>query len=242
MILRGFVLVGILVNVLTLRAEAAMPLAATPFVSGEKVSYSIKKFGVKVGEATLKFEGPVALASQQVYLITFAANSLNFHDEEKIYVDPKNFRPVRVERDLNIFGKKEQIIEEYDLAAGLVKVEKVAGGKTTRQVLKRKVNIDNLYGFIYRYRRDGVFKVGDVLTMNLPTKDVAFKLAAKEKISAAGQSQDAFLLESQPKKYQVWFDVSEKKIPLRIDGAVGLASTSMVFSGYESGITQEVRK
>jgi len=207
----------------------------SPFTPGEKISYDIKKFGLDVGDATLTFNGLTRVNNQDVYRITFVSSAMNFYDEERIFVDTKNFQPVRVERDLNIFGRKEKISEDYDPIKGEIRVKKQAGGKVTEQVLTKSGNIDNIYGFIYRYRRDGNFVKGDVLNLRLPTKDVAFKLKEDVRLSAGGKVFDAARMESNPKKYEVWFERGGNRIPLRIDGAVGLASTSMVFSEYDSG-------
>jgi hypothetical protein len=37
---------------------------------------------------------------------------------------------------------------------------------------------------------------------------------------------------SKPAKYQVWFDTSERKIPLKIKGSVGLSNTDMTMVSY----------
>lgn len=197
----------------------------SPFFVGEKITYVIKNFGIKAGEATLVFKGPLA---DKTFLIVFRAESFNFLDEEKIFVNPETFLPVKVQRDLNIFGKKEKITEYYDPQKGVVRVVKVSGGKTTEQVIKKKGDLDNIYSFIYRYRRDGKFRIGDTLTMNLPTKDVEIGMLKKSKLKAAGKKFDAFFMQSNPKKYKVWFDSSDQRIPLRIDGSIGFGNTSMV--------------
>ena len=204
---------------------------AAPFSQGERLVYAIKKMGVKAGEATLTYAGAQRLEDKNVELIVFTANAANFYDEEKIYVDPQTFRPVQVVRDLNIWGKKEKITEYYE--AGKVRIVKNAGGKTEEQIIQKNDALDNLYGFIYRYRRDGRFQIGESLQMNLPTQDVTIKLANMDQIKAGGGTHTAYYMQSDPKKYKVWFDSSPQRIPLRIDGAVGFGNTSMVLRDYK---------
>ncbi|MCB9758003.1 MAG: DUF3108 domain-containing protein [Candidatus Omnitrophica bacterium] len=201
---------------------------------GEKITYSIKQMGITAGEAVLSLEGPAVRDDKDYMLIVFKADGMNFFDLEKIYADPKTLLPQIVERDLNIFGNKEQIVEYYEPQNGKVRVVKTADGKVTEQVIKKEGLLDNIYCFIYRYRRDAEFKVADVLNINLPTMDLEITLEKTVKLSAAGKKYDAFFLRSDPSKYKLWFDAGVQKIPLRIDGAVGVGNTSMTMKSYES--------
>ena len=202
-----------------------------PFKAGETIVYDVKKFA-KVGEATLIFKGPTTVNNQPAVLIVFTSRGMNFYDEEKIYLDPKTFYPIIVERDLNIWGKKEKIKETYDQAKGTVTVVKMVKGKETTQVLTKAPPIENLYGFIYHYRFQGKFQVGDKLNMRLPTKDVAIKLLQFGKLNVGAQSYDVAFMQSDSKEYNIWFERSGLKIPVRIDGAMGLGKTSMILKKY----------
>ena len=206
-----------------------------PYTAGETVNFIIKSLGVKAGEATLVFEGLQKLDNRDVYAITFRATSANFYDEEKIYADKETFYPVMVKRDLNIWGKKEKIEEEYDQRQGRIKIKKNAGTKTTEQIINKKGPIDNIYCFIYRYRKFGSFKTGETFQIKLPTMDVVMGLEKMDKLKMAGKTYETFFMHSKPKKYKVWFDTSDKKIPLRINGAVGLSDTAMIMVNYQEG-------
>ena len=116
--LRSSVVAIVLAGICAGAAQATDALEAFPFRPGETIQYDIKKLAVKAGEATLTFQGLVSLEGQSAFLITFASKGLKFFDEEKIYLDPPTFLPKRVERDLNIFGKKEEIIEYYNAQEG----------------------------------------------------------------------------------------------------------------------------
>ena len=206
---------------------------ALPFSKNESITYAIKKMGVKAGEASLVFGGETEVQGQRAYLINFRASAFNFLDEEKIFLDTQNFLPIRVERNV-VWGKKEKITEQYDQKKYEVRIVKTARGKTTEQVIKKDKPMENLYGFIYRYRKEGKFTAGDTLQMNLPTKEVTLKLVKKDKMKLDGKEQEIYFMESDPAQYKVWFDASDKKVPLKIDGAVGFGSTSMVMREYKS--------
>ncbi len=200
----------------------------------ETITYAIKKFKMKAGEASLVYQGPVKEEGKDLHLIVFTSKAPNFYDEERIFVDPKTFFPVMVKRDLNIFGKKEKITEVYDVANGVIRITKEVKGKKTLEEIKKKGVIDNIYCFISRFRKDMDPKPGQSVVMNLPTKDVKINFINVTKIKINDRTYNAFYLESDSREYKVWIDTSPQRIPLRIDGAMGIVSTSMVLSEYKS--------
>ena len=199
----------------------------------ESITYDIKKWGISIGQATLTFAGESDFEGQRLTTILFKADGFNFYDEEKIYLDPGTLCPVVVLRDfnLNVFGNG-RIREDYLPGEGKIKISKEAGGKKTMQVLEKSGATDNIYGFIYRYRKNGSFRIGEVLDVHLPTKDLKIELAKRAVLDQAGKRYDTFFMQSKPAKYKIWFDASDKKLPLRISGAIGLANTVMVMTGY----------
>ena len=204
---------------------------AAPFKPGEKIHYNVSQLGLKVGQATLTFVGSQEYRGHQTIRIDFHAQGFNFLDHEQIYLAPETLRPLFVERDLNIFGSRENIVEEY--SPGQVKIVKKASGKIIQQVIDKKEWMDNIYAFIYRYRLSGKFELNDTLDTNLPTKSIKIKLLRKEAVVAARTRYNTYYLESDPAQYRIWFEDSDKKIPLRIKGSIGLTNTSMMMTGYE---------
>lgn len=199
----------------------------------ETITYNIKQMGVNLGTATLTFGGEGVIDGQSLGLVVFKADGFNFYDEEKIYLTKDTYRPVVIERDLNIFGKKEKITERYLAGEEKIKVTKLVNGKTTEIVIDKKGDVDNIYGFIYRYRTQGSFKMGDELDIRLPTKDLKIKLTRQLKFTAMGKSWDSFYVESVPSQYKVWFDAGPKKLPLRISGSVGAVGSVMTMTDYK---------
>ncbi len=231
--LMGMAILGLMGGVFSAAADVAAEPVYTP---GETIHYQIKKMGIKVGDAVFKYHGPVEDSGRQLILLNFTADGFNFYDEEKIYADPQTLLPVRVERDLNIFGKKEKIIEYYDQADGKIRVVKTRkDGTVEEQILKKEGAVDNLYCFIYRYRAQGAFHVGEVLHLKLPTKDVELKIVRKADIKVDAQIRDSFFMESVGGEYRVWFGSDAERAPLRIDGAIGFAKTQMILVEYEFG-------
>ena len=215
------------------KPSALPPQGQEVFQPGETIKYDIKTLGVKAGEAALQFEGLQKLDGKDAYLIVFTATSANFFDEEKIYADPKSFYPLAVMRELNIWGKKEKITEIYNKEKGIIKITKLSHNRTTEEIIEKEGAIDNIYCFIYRYRKTGRFHIGDALSIRLPTRDVKINLLKMTTLSAAGKKHPAYYMQSDPAKYKIWFDTSGKKIPLRINGAVGINDTAMIMREYQ---------
>ncbi|MBF0523050.1 MAG: DUF3108 domain-containing protein [Candidatus Omnitrophica bacterium] len=200
---------------------------------GETISYKIKQLGLRAGSATLVFKGPAKIEGQEAILILFTAHGFNFLDEEEIFVDPKTYYPILVRRNLNIFGDKEKIDEFYDQKKGLVRIVNYDKDRTRERVIEKGKPLDNIYGFIYRHRKEGVLNLNEELSMQLPTQDVTIRFEKKQKMSVAGKVYDAIFMQGKPRNIRIWFDAGENKIPLRIDGAVGFGSAAMIMTKYE---------
>lgn len=205
-----------------------------PFRKGEAIRFSVKQSFMKMGEATLVFEGDTERNGKKCTLIVFTAKGFNFYDEERIFVDGVTFLPQVVMRDLNIFGNKEKIVEEYDQALGRIKVTKtVEGHAPAVTVIEKKGPIDNIYGFIYRYRKQEKLVKDEKFDVRLPTLDLKITGVKDMEFKAAGKTYQAVLLNSVPPKYSIWMDKSEKRLPLRIGGAIGIANTVMTMIEYK---------
>lgn len=207
-----------------------------PYADGEILTYTIRKFGMKAGETVIEYKGLVDVDGMKQILITFTAKGFNFLDDERIFADPQTLLPLKVERNLNIFGKKERIVEHYNAQDNTVIIRKYNKNKFIEEIVfKKDKPIDNLYCYIFRYRTQGHFSEGQELRMSLPTKDVNFEIIRRETIEALAGQHEAWFMQSRPAEYQVWFSTGKERIPLRIDGAVGLAKTNMVLESYKKG-------
>ncbi|MEI8011595.1 MAG: hypothetical protein WCI27_03805 [Candidatus Omnitrophota bacterium] len=204
-----------------------------PFKPGETIRYAIKQAAVKVGEASLVFKGEQEVDGKKLALVIFTSRGFNFFDEERIFLDPDTYLPRTVVRDLNIFGSREKITEEYEAGGKGIKVTKISDGKTTVKTIAKNGDVDNIYGFIYRYRRQGEFRKDEKFDLRLPTLDVTMQDVGDVSFNAAGKTYLSALLRSVPAKYSVWIDKSDLRLPLRIAGAVGIANTVMTMIGYE---------
>jgi len=202
--------------------------------ANETIYFSIHQLAYD-GNASLTLVGPKIFKDQKTTLIVFNASGKNFSDEEDIYVDPVTYKPLFVQRNFNlgIFGHG-QSLEEYDSAKGLITITKKDGDKTTQQLIHKQGAIDNIYGFIFRYRKEGSFKMGDEINLTLPTQDLKIKLLRQESLKTDDKTYDSYYMESQPGRYKIWFDTSKNKLPLRISGTIGgILNSVMTITGYK---------
>ena len=199
----------------------------------ETIHYSIRQLGYD-GEATLSMVGSKEYKGHKTLLIIFKANGVNFSDEEDIYIDPETYRPLFVERSfsLAIFGHGKTL-EEYIPSKGEIHITKTDGNRVTHQVINKVGPVDNIYGFIFRYRKEGSFKLGDVLNMSLPTRDFKIQLMSRGEIKIGQKTYDSYYMKSQPNRFKIWFDASQHKWPLRITGTIGFLNSVMTMTGYE---------
>jgi len=203
------------------------------FLNGETIIYNITKFGIKVGEAELVYNGLVQMDGQPVIWVTSTSKGFQFYDEEQIYLDPATCHPIKIERDLDIFGNQEKITEYYDRAIGHVRIVKTVDGNTTEQVIEGNSRFDNIYGFIYRTRRIGDLKKNEGIALHLPTQHVEFEYVKSSTYKTAGEKFEAHYMRSRPGNYRIWFDAGPRMLPLRIIGAIGIANMSMEMKDYK---------
>ena len=197
--------------------------------TGETLKYAIKKLRMKVGEAEFVFTGPAKKNDQDVLFLTFRSKGFQFNDEEKLFLDPATYRPLFVDRDINLFGKVEKISEVYAKDIGSVKITKTTKSGKEEQVISKSSPLENIYGFIYHYRQSGSFKTGERINLNLPTKNVVMRVKSNVQLKLNGKVYGAYYLESDGGEYKVWFSADDKKIPLRIEGAIGFGKTYLVY-------------
>lgn len=215
-------------------------MGVVPFAQGaETIYYSIRQIGFD--KASLTFEGDKDYKGHKTVLVVFKGRGSKYWDEEDIYLEPSTYKPLFVERyfNLGLWGHAK-ITEEYRPKEIIItKTEK--GKHVTRQVIRKSVPIDNIYGFIDRYRKEGSFRVGDVIKMNLPTKDLKFRLVGRVPLKIGDKTYDSYMMQSQPAQYKIWFDASEHKWPLRISGSVGLLSSVMTMTGHDEKSDSDIK-
>jgi hypothetical protein len=168
------------------------------------------------------------LDGKEDYLIKFVTKTNNFNDTETIYADIDSFLPIKIERDIRMLGRKIDIVEEYNQEKNFVKIIRTEGSKTTEQTIKSDSQLNSILCLIYLYRLPGNIELGKTMTINLPLKKIQVKVNVIKDVTVPAGEFDAFILESQPKGYNIWFDTSSSRLPLSIDGAIKFGNARLL--------------
>ncbi len=189
---------------------------------GEVVSFGVYSGGIfKVGSGRLELKGLVEEEGEACQHVDFKVSSFSVDDHEVIIGRHDFSLPVRVVRDIRVFGRDEDIVERYSPDGRRVVIDKrVRDGESEETVIDSEQPLGNVLLLIYRLREDPDLAVGREYDINLPT--TRFKLVVKEKkpLKVPLGRFDAFYIESEPKKYRIWLSADPRRLPLRIQGLV----------------------
>lgn len=204
-----------------------------PFRKGEVIDYDVKLYNFRIGRAQLSYQGMVVKDKVETILITLLTDVANFHGLDKIYANLNTFNPLWVLRDITFFGKQESIIEDYSLKPNSVTITKFKAEKETARIITSDEYLQHVIASIYHYRRLEDFDIGKEFSLNLPLKKLKLKVIRIEEVRVPAGNFKAFYIESKPNKFKVWLSADEKRIPLKIVGAVSLAPATMVMRGFK---------
>lgn len=188
--------------------------------SGGKITYSLKLNGIPIGSAIF--------LQREKDIITFETRVTQFHDLEKIYSDPKNSLPVKVERDIKTLTGREKITEIYDQRNFILTITKVKGKKTEKMVIRKKSPIHNAILLPFYVRLIPNLKPGWILQAQLPTQSFEIKLTAIEQISVPAGKFKCYRFSSVPKRFEIWITADERRIPVKIRGSDGIGYTMLM--------------
>lgn len=199
--------------------------------AGEKISYQVKLGILPVGKAEFENKGVTDLDGIAVHLVNLRTTLARFRDDELIYCLPDSLLPVRVERNINFWPKKEKIIEEYDQSAFTLKITREEGKSRSGQVIKKDKAIHNAVLLPYYVRTVPDLKEGWRMNVQLPTHNFTVYLASLEEVKVPAGTFKAYHFMSEPRKFEIWISADEKRIPLKLKGTSS-AGYTLLFTGY----------
>ncbi|MDP2940754.1 MAG: DUF3108 domain-containing protein [Candidatus Omnitrophota bacterium] len=212
-----------------LRSPGSLP----PRVSlpGEKIIYDVRLGRVNLGILSLTNIGMVKLENRMLNLTTAETTLAQFKDKENIYSDPRDFFPVRIERDITKWLLREKITEDYDQVNFVVTITKKVGGRTSKKQIKSSSAIHNPMLLPYYLRHIPDLAVGKIITANLPSKRLEIELVAVEDIRVPAGAFKTYHFVSKPPQTEIWITADEQRIPVKIQDA-GILSYSMLMRSY----------
>lgn len=216
-----------------LKAPADLTPEILPFSANESINYTVKIKGISVGKASLIYKGIVKLADKEAHLIILTTNTFNFKDTETMYADFATFLPLRIERDINKWGEKIRIVEDYDQENNIVRIKRIVKDRDIIKEIKQDEKIQNVILSTYLRRKTGDFVIGREFPLTLPLSKIIMRITKEASVHVPFGSYAAYLFESFPKGYQIWFEPSKKFIPVRISGPSFLGVVNMVMTDYK---------
>lgn len=200
----------IFVNINLLRGEAGIYNYA-----GEGIRYLITPFG----ESEYNDLGVVDLNGSKVNLIKFRTKVLLFEDTEKIYSDPDNLLPIKVERNISAPWGNEYITEEYDQKNFTVTLRKFKGNKIIYEhTIKANGPIDNGITFPFYMRGTKGLKIGWHCTVRIPKDEFRVELVSIDEITIPAGKFQAYHFKSMPDTVEIWINKNSPQVTLKIQG------------------------
>ena len=198
-----------------------------PDYTGEKILYLISP----LGRSEYNNLGTVDLKGAKVNLIIFKTKVLLFEDTEKIYSDPENLLPLRIERNISKFWVKEYIIEEYDQNNFTVTFRKFKGDKIIyEKTVKAKGPIHNAVTLPFYLRGRADLKIGWHFIARIP-EEFKLDLVSIDKISIPAGKFQAYHFKSIPNKFEIWINQDNPRVPLKIEGK-GIFDYALLMKKY----------
>jgi hypothetical protein len=186
--------------------------------SVEKIIYTLSP----VGKSTYNDFGRAKLDGRDVRLATFRTQAMGFDDTEKIYSDPETALPIRVERDISLWFKKEYIVEEYDQKNYKLTIKKYNGKRVISTLeFQEKGPIYNAVLLPFSLRREPKIDTGWKKTIRIPA-NFEVKLASVDEVSLSSGKFKAYHFTSTPNKFEIWITCDEARVPVKVAGRGGL--------------------
>lgn len=196
----------------------------------EKIVYAL----YPAGKAEYENKGIVEKDGRRLLLVTFKTWALGFRDTEKIYVDPATLLPVKVERDVRMWGIKENLNEEYNQKNFVLTVTKYKNGKKTQgYVFQKDGPLHNAVFLPFYLRSIPKLEVGWSFDARFPT-EFRIRLDSIEEITVPAGKFTAYRFSSIPKKFEIWVSQGNPRVPVKIKDISGLGYT-MVMKEYLGG-------
>src|SRR3989338_9439690 len=124
----------------------------------QKLAYQVFYNGIPSGYIHWSYEGIKKLDAQTAEVLRVSSdadifNLLDLTSDEKVFLDAKTFLPLKVERDVVFFGKKEAIEEIYNQDKGYVQII-LRGDVQKKEIIRQDKPIHNILALLYFFPQD----------------------------------------------------------------------------------------
>jgi hypothetical protein len=194
--------------------------------------YDVFFNGIPTGKIEWQYLGKEVVSGREVDVILLNSDTnilklLNLESKEKVYIDSVTYLPLKVERDVVFFGKKEKIKEIYNQDTGLITITKNNSSKK-QTLLHAAKPIHNILSLLYFFPKDIALIKDRPLYFNLPTQKITIKMLYENAITFGKGKKDIYFLAGKgDKKFNLWLDKKER-IPVKMEFIVPLGKITIV--------------
>lgn len=191
------------------------------FQNKDALTYQVSFNGVPSGHIEWKYLGIRQVEGKPADVLLISSDTailklLNLTSDESVFLDVKTHLPVKVERNIILFGKKENIEELYNQKEGYVQIIR-KNSATKEEILRQKPPIHNILALLYFFPQNIGLKKDKWMAFNLPTQKIKIKFIEEKYFGAGNNKQKAyFLIGRGEKKFNIWLD-KETRLPLRLE-------------------------
>lgn len=203
------------------------------FKGKDKLSYRVYFNAIPSGTIEWEYMGREVIDGKQAEVLYINSDTkilkfLDMTSKEKVYLDSETHLPLKVERDILLFGNKELIEELYDQDEGKVTIVKTIDNESQKEVLQPGKPVHNILALLYFFPEDIELKQGEFLTFNLPTQKVKIKILPPRPVRGDKEKKEAFFLKGRgAKRFNLWLD-KEERLPLRLEFIVPLGKVTIL--------------
>lgn len=211
---RKVFILSVIVLMLLLDNNLLMGKAGTYGYTGESIQYLISP----IGKAEYNDFGVVDLEGRKVNLVTFRTKVLFVEDMQKIYSNPENALPYRIERTISKLWGKEYITREYDQEKFTVVIRKFKGVKLVNEkIVRANGQIQDAIMLPFYLSRMPHPEIGWHFTVRIPA-EFRLELVSIDEITVPAGKFQAYHFKSIPDEFEIWINKNAPQVPLKIQG------------------------
>jgi len=201
------------------------------FKGKSKLTYGVYFNGLAVGSLEWEYLGKEKLGKKEADIVSLNSCTkilalFNMQGDERVFIDSSTHLPLKVERDIICFGKREVIKEIYNQDQGYVEVTNSRVKET--ECFQQDTPIYNILALLYFFPEGLKLEKGKRVIFNLPTRKVTIKIVKERKISTTNGKRDAYLLVGRGgKRFNLWLDKKDR-LPLKVEFLLPLGKVSIV--------------
>ncbi|MCM8786498.1 MAG: hypothetical protein NC935_00365 [Candidatus Omnitrophica bacterium] len=186
----------------------------------ESVFYDVYFNDVLVGKIEYSYVGKNFTYENWVEVLLVKTNInvaplFNLKSHEYIYLDSKTYLPLKVERKINFFGKREVIKEIYNQKKGYVKIYTNGFAKKTKIFYPGKP-IQNMLALLYYFPKNLDLDKKSFFSFIFPTNKIDLKVDSLKTLMKNGKTKNVYLIKGLKEKHINVFLEKETKTVLHL--------------------------